>query len=171
MLRRSTNPLTPADVTLPDPAYPVARDGSTICVNTTGRPKVRRTSRAAAGALEACFVRGSREVRGTIFSSCAAASDRRLCAWRRAIEPGPSCCTRKGVADRGNSRVEGGPGSTRPPRHSRRHALGYCHLHGEGRGVKRAGGASVLHGNLSQGLWGPSSLATKATVTAPFRCK
>ncbi|CAM9243696.1 unnamed protein product, partial [Ectocarpus sp. 8 AP-2014] len=50
ILRRSTNPSTPADVSLPDPAYPLARGGSTIYVNTTGRPQVTNvTSPDAAG--------------------------------------------------------------------------------------------------------------------------
>lgn len=40
ILRQSTNPSTPADVSLPEPVSPLARDGSTIYVNTTGRPKV-----------------------------------------------------------------------------------------------------------------------------------
>lgn len=40
ILRRSTNPSTPADVSLPDPAYPLAGAGETIYVNTTGRPQV-----------------------------------------------------------------------------------------------------------------------------------
>lgn len=44
IVRRSTNPSTPADVSLPDPAYPLARGGSTIYVNTTGRPQVSQSS-------------------------------------------------------------------------------------------------------------------------------
>lgn len=40
ILRRSTNPVTPANLSLPNPVYPLARGGSTINVNTTGRPKV-----------------------------------------------------------------------------------------------------------------------------------
>lgn len=40
ILRRSTNPSTPADVSLPYPAYPLAPAGETIYVNTTGRPQV-----------------------------------------------------------------------------------------------------------------------------------
>lgn len=44
ILRRSTNPRTLADVTLPYPSHPLATGGSTICVNTTGRPKVLRSS-------------------------------------------------------------------------------------------------------------------------------
>lgn len=40
ILRRSTNPSTPADVTLPDPAFLLARGGETISVDTTGRPQV-----------------------------------------------------------------------------------------------------------------------------------
>lgn len=41
ILRLSTNPSTPANVSLPVPVYPLARGGSTIYVNTTGRPHVR----------------------------------------------------------------------------------------------------------------------------------
>lgn len=44
ILRRSTNPVTPANLSLPDPVYPLARGGSTIYINTTGRPKVRHLS-------------------------------------------------------------------------------------------------------------------------------
>ncbi|CAM9102436.1 unnamed protein product [Scytosiphon promiscuus] len=40
ILRLSTNPSTPADVSLPEPVYPLARGGSTIHVNTTSRPKI-----------------------------------------------------------------------------------------------------------------------------------
>ncbi len=40
ILRLSTNPSTPADVSLPDPPDPLATAGSTIHVNTTGRPQV-----------------------------------------------------------------------------------------------------------------------------------
>lgn len=40
ILRRSTNPVTAANLTLPDPTYPLAQGGSTIYVNTTGRPQV-----------------------------------------------------------------------------------------------------------------------------------
>lgn len=40
ILRRSTNYVTPANLSLPDPVYPLARGGSTIYINTTGRPKV-----------------------------------------------------------------------------------------------------------------------------------
>ena len=42
ILRRSTNPSTPADVSLPDPASasPLAQAGETIYVDTTGRPQV-----------------------------------------------------------------------------------------------------------------------------------
>lgn len=46
ILRRSTNPSTPADVSLPDPASPLAASplaatsGETINVDTTGRPQV-----------------------------------------------------------------------------------------------------------------------------------
>eukprot|EP00752_Nemacystus_decipiens_P003960 g3626.t1 len=40
ILRRSTNPSTPADVSLPDPAFALAPGGETVYVNTTGRPQV-----------------------------------------------------------------------------------------------------------------------------------
>ena len=40
ILRRSTKPSTAADVSLPEPVYPLAAGGSTIYVNTTGRPQV-----------------------------------------------------------------------------------------------------------------------------------
>ncbi|CAM9383721.1 unnamed protein product, partial [Laminaria digitata] len=50
ILGRSTNPTTPANLSLPDSTYPLARGGSTIYVNTTGRPKVVNvTSPNAAG--------------------------------------------------------------------------------------------------------------------------
>lgn len=41
ILRRSTNPSTPADVSLPAATYPLAPGGEEIYVNTTGRPQVR----------------------------------------------------------------------------------------------------------------------------------